>query len=214
MSALRERKKAALRGTIVRCAVELFVERGYDAVSMEDIATTAMCSRSTLNRYFGTKEDVLFDSTTEITEHLREQLRHTDGPDRWALARDAVTAHLAEFFENVESDLRVDIMQLWFSEPALLRRYLSIVYEWETILREFFSAGLPRSPGTRLRVELLATAMSSALRAATTTALDFDGDAAVLTAEAFEYLEHGLPTLPGDVDVSPGAGRADPRFAV
>jgi AcrR family transcriptional regulator len=74
MSALRERKKAALRATIVRSAVELFVERGYDSVGMEEIAYASMCSRSTLNRYFGTKEDVLFVVGAHLHGDLRARL--------------------------------------------------------------------------------------------------------------------------------------------
>jgi AcrR family transcriptional regulator len=108
MSALRERKKAALRATIVREAVELFVQRGYDSVGMEEIAYASMCSRSTLNRYFGTKEDVLFPAVSEVIEGLRSALnnmKRTD--DRWTTAREAVTMQLGQFFENFEPDPRV-----------------------------------------------------------------------------------------------------------
>jgi len=61
-----------LRATIVRSAVELFVERGYAAVGMEDIAYASMCSRSTLNRYFGAKEDVLFPAVPEVIAGFTE----------------------------------------------------------------------------------------------------------------------------------------------
>jgi AcrR family transcriptional regulator len=128
MSALRERKKAALRATIVRSAVELFVQRGYDSVGMEEIAYASMCSRSTLNRYFGTKEDVLFPAVPEVIEGLRsalDKVKRTD--DRWRTARQAVTTQLGQFFENFEPDLRATIMRLWFTEPTLRRRYLEIV---------------------------------------------------------------------------------------
>jgi hypothetical protein len=66
-----EQKKAALRAVIVRTAVHLFLERGYDAVGMEEIAAASMCSRSTLNRYFGTKEDVLLPAVPEVVDGLR-----------------------------------------------------------------------------------------------------------------------------------------------
>ena len=66
MADLRARKKAALRATIVRSAINLFVERGYDAVGVEDIAASSMCSRSTFNRYFGSKDDVLFPGAPEV----------------------------------------------------------------------------------------------------------------------------------------------------
>ena len=197
MSALRERKKAALRATIVRSAVELFVQRGYDSVGMEEIAYASMCSRSTLNRYFGTKEDVLFPAVSEVIEGLRSALdnvKRTD--DRWTTAREAVTMQLGQFFENFEPDLRATIMRLWFTEPAPRRRYLEIAYEWEEILKGYFASGLPDNPATHLNSQVLASAMVSALRAVLHAAIETGDDMATLADAAFGMLEAGLPTAP------------------
>ncbi len=194
MSALRERKKAALRATIVRSAVDLFVQRGYDSVGMEEIASASMCSRSTLNRYFGTKEDVLFPAVPEVVEGLRRALDGVPSTgDRWAIAREAVTAQLGQFFENFEPDLRVTIMRLWFTEPAPRRRYLEIAYEWEEILKGYFAAGLPDNPTTHLRTQLLASAMVSVLRAVLHAAIETGNDIPNLADTAFGMLEAGLP---------------------
>jgi AcrR family transcriptional regulator len=196
-SALRERKKAALRATIVRCAVELFVQRGYDSVGMEEIAYASMCSRSTLNRYFGTKEDVLFPAVPEVITGLRTALDNvapTD--DRWSAARQAVTTQLQRFFDNFDPDLRVTIMRLWFNEPAPRRRYLEIAHEWEDILKQFFAAGLPDDPATHFHTQVLAAAMVSALRAVLHAAIESGDDISTLAEAAFGMLEAGLPTAP------------------
>jgi AcrR family transcriptional regulator len=197
MSALRERKKAALRATIVRSAVELFVQRGYDSVGMEEIAYASMCSRSTLNRYFGTKEDVLFPAVSEVVEGLRRALGGAAKTgDRWAVAREAVTTQLRQFFENFEPDLRVTIMRLWFTEPAPRRRYLETAHEWEEILKDYFAAGLPDNPSTHLRTQVLASAMVSALRAVLHAAIETGDDISKLADTAFGMLEAGLPAAP------------------
>jgi AcrR family transcriptional regulator len=197
MSALRERKKAALRATIVRSAVELFVERGYDSVGMEEIAYASMCSRSTLNRYFGTKEDVLFPAVPEVIEGLRSGLDNTTpSDDRWSAARQAVTTQLGRFFDNFEPDLRVDIMRLWFNEPVPRRRYLEIAHEWEEILKGYFAAGMPDDPATHLYTQVLASAMASALRAVLHAAIETGDDISTLADAAFGMLETGLPTAP------------------
>jgi AcrR family transcriptional regulator len=194
MSALRERKKAALRATIVRSAVELFVQRGYDSVGMEEIAYASMCSRSTLNRYFGTKEDVLFPAVAEVVDGLRRALDSVPSKgDRWTIAREAVTTQLGQFFENFEPDLRVTIMRLWFTEPTPRRRYLEIAYEWEEILKVYFAAGLPDNPKTHLRTQVLASAMVSALRAVLHAAIETGYDIPNLADAAFGMLEAGLP---------------------
>jgi AcrR family transcriptional regulator len=197
MSALRERKKAVLRATIVRSAVALFVERGYDSVGMEEIAYASMCSRSTLNRYFGTKEDVLFPAVPEVVDGLRRALGGVaSSGDRWALAREAVTAQLRQFFENFEPDLRVAIMRLWFTESAPRRRYLEIAHEWEEILKAYFATGLPDNPSTHLRTQVLASAMVSALRAVLHAAIETGDDISKLADAAFGMLEAGLPAAP------------------
>jgi AcrR family transcriptional regulator len=194
MTALRERKKAALRATIVRSAVELFVQRGYDSVGMEEIAHASMCSRSTLNRYFGTKDDVLFPAVPEVVDGLRRALDSVPSTgDRWTIAREAVTTQLGQFFQNFEPDLRATIMRLWFTEPAPRRRYLEIAYEWEEILKDFFAAGLPDNPNAHLRTQVLASAMVSALRAVLHAAIETGDDIPNLANAAFGMLEAGLP---------------------
>ncbi|OMC46771.1 TetR/AcrR family transcriptional regulator [Mycobacterium sp. IS-1264] len=56
---LRDRQRAQIRADIRRAAFRLFVERGYDAVTTEEIATAAGVSPRTFFRHVPTKEDLL-----------------------------------------------------------------------------------------------------------------------------------------------------------
>ncbi|MEV5518481.1 TetR family transcriptional regulator [Streptomyces flaveolus] len=56
---LRARKKERTRDAIGEAAVSLFLERGFDRVSVNDIAAAAQISKPTLFRYFPTKEDLV-----------------------------------------------------------------------------------------------------------------------------------------------------------
>jgi AcrR family transcriptional regulator len=56
---LRERKKARTKATIQQEAVRLFIERGYDATTVEQVAAAAEVAPSTVFRYFPTKEDLV-----------------------------------------------------------------------------------------------------------------------------------------------------------
>ena len=56
---LRDRQRAQIRADIRRAAFRLFVERGYDAVTTEEIAAAAGVSARTFFRYVPTKEELL-----------------------------------------------------------------------------------------------------------------------------------------------------------
>jgi AcrR family transcriptional regulator len=58
---LRERKKQETRTAIADAAMKLFIERGFDAVTVGDVAEAANVSEKTVFNYFPTKEDLFFD---------------------------------------------------------------------------------------------------------------------------------------------------------
>ncbi len=57
----RERKKAATRKAISDAATELFLERGFDEVSIREIAERADVSPTTVFAHFPSKEALVFD---------------------------------------------------------------------------------------------------------------------------------------------------------
>jgi len=77
MGELRESKKRETRQRISSVATELFFARGFDAVTIEEIAAAADVSRMTVFNYFARKEDLLFDREDEVKLLLREALGDT-----------------------------------------------------------------------------------------------------------------------------------------
>lgn len=63
---LRERKRRRTEERILACAYELFAERGFARVSVEDIAARAEVGRTTFFRYFGDKAEVVFGTENAI----------------------------------------------------------------------------------------------------------------------------------------------------
>ncbi|MGW9438469.1 TetR/AcrR family transcriptional regulator [Streptomyces sp. NPDC055607] len=66
----RERKKAATRQKIADAALRLFLERGYDAVGIRDVAAEADVAVTTLFSHFASKEALVFEQDDDFRERL------------------------------------------------------------------------------------------------------------------------------------------------
>jgi AcrR family transcriptional regulator len=75
---LRERKKLQQRHRLADVAAELFATRGYDAVSMGDVARAADVSGQTVYNYFPVKEDLVLDRADEIRERYGRVVRERE----------------------------------------------------------------------------------------------------------------------------------------
>jgi len=66
---LRERKKHTTRETILACARNLFLEKGYGSTSMEMIAESSQVAVGTIYNYFGSKALVMIAINTDDTDN-------------------------------------------------------------------------------------------------------------------------------------------------
>ncbi|WP_102959675.1 TetR/AcrR family transcriptional regulator [Mangrovicella endophytica] len=77
-SDIRSRKRRAMRRAISQVADRLFLERGFDNVTVDEIAAAADVGRMTVFNYFPRKEDMFFDRDEEGREAVREAIRQRD----------------------------------------------------------------------------------------------------------------------------------------
>jgi AcrR family transcriptional regulator len=97
---LRERKKRQTRESIAAAAALLFAERGFDAVTVDEVARAANVSRQTIFNYFGSKEEMFFDRDREAGAALVGAVRER-APGRPVV--EVFRAHTEAFWRRLEA---------------------------------------------------------------------------------------------------------------
>ncbi len=158
---LRERKKRQTRETIVREALVLFQERGFDGVTVADIAAAANIAPRTFFAYFPTKEDVVFADHEESLAGLSERLRQRPAGQTTI---DALRDWLAEMVESHDTTDQVEACRksLMRDTPSLATQRLAKMSEFDLVLREGIARDLDDAVDA-LRPRLVAAAALAAL---------------------------------------------------
>ncbi|MEV5716846.1 TetR family transcriptional regulator [Amycolatopsis mediterranei] len=179
----RERKKAATRRALSEAAMRLFLERGFDEVTVREIAEVADVSTTTLMNYFPTKEALVFDLDGEIERSLVAAVAERP-PD--ISVPEALRRYLRERAERAVSGRHASrFMKLVLTTPALSDYWRKMWLRHEDALtralaREFGQAD------RNLRCQALAHFALEAFTLATQSA-----DAVPMIDVAFDILEHG-----------------------
>ncbi|MFJ9126159.1 TetR family transcriptional regulator [Streptomyces sp. NPDC102340] len=148
---LRERTRRAVQAEIVAAAMRLFLERGFEATSMDQIATEVGMSRRSLFRYFGTKEDIVLGDHAAHGQVLRAALeeRPADEPP-WHALRAALVALLRSLPYDSEDFLKITGML--HASPALRARRGEKQQQWTELLVPDIAARLGDADDPRIRL--------------------------------------------------------------
>ena len=193
---LRERRKQLTALELETAAFRLFGERGFDSVTVDDIAAEADVSRRTFFRYFASKEDVLLADHRVQLGRLREALaaRPADEPVLTAL-KNALLSLASDFEDRKEMViLRGRLMR---DTPSLQARSIQHQQAWEDAMQEMVADRLGVDPVQDLRPGVVSAATLAAMRVAFTIWLSTGAkdDLIALTAEALDLLNGGLQQL-------------------
>ncbi|HTC81558.1 MAG TPA: TetR family transcriptional regulator, partial [Acidimicrobiia bacterium] len=142
---LRERHRKRTAADLEEAALSLFNERGFDAVTIDDIASAADVSRRTFFRYFASKEDVILSDHPRRLDELQAALdrRPAEEPALTAL-RHAIMSLVSTYEEAREHMLRR--FRLMITTPALEARSLCFQHNWETAVTEMLAARMGVDP--------------------------------------------------------------------
>src|SRR3954466_3458456 len=121
---LRERKKREARQRISDVATRLFAQRGFEAVTIAEIAEAAGVAKATVTNYFPRKEDLLLDLKAEAERLLVDAIRAR--PPGQSVV-EAVRALMHRLLAQQHPLSAIEPAMAWFGHliaqsPALLSR--------------------------------------------------------------------------------------------
>ncbi|MER5964800.1 TetR family transcriptional regulator [Streptomyces sp. NPDC002057] len=206
---LRERKKARTRQALSDAAVALFLERGFDGVSVAEVAAAAEVSKPTLFRYFPAKEDLVLH---RFADHEDESARVvTEGRGAGTAPLDALYAHLLDGLARRDPVTGLSdhpsvlaYLRLLYGTPALVGRLHAYRVRAEAALAAALAgdAAGPAAgagPEARLAAGQIVTVLrvlaeeNAARIAGGETADAVEADAVAQAGLAFRLLRDGLP---------------------
>ena len=163
---LRERKKEQTRERLKQVAFDLFSRRGFDEVTADEIADAADVSKSTLFRYFESKEDLLFADAVGHRDALVRALaeRPTEEPVLVSL-RASLCLLAADYQADRQRALTRHMIMA--ESPSLAARSLERQVAWEDGLAAVILPRLAAEPDAGTRAQVLAGASMAVVRIAT-----------------------------------------------
>jgi AcrR family transcriptional regulator len=115
----RERKKAQTRKALADAALELFSARGYDQVSVKEVADAADVSVTTLFKYFPSKEALVFDLDSDVEAALVASVRDRAGRS----IPQALCEHLSKRMAGRPSEPELDTFGRLIAQTPALGEY-------------------------------------------------------------------------------------------
>ncbi|WP_059005633.1 TetR family transcriptional regulator [Streptomyces specialis] len=193
-----------MREAIVEAAFELFLSRGFEQTTIDDIVTLAGVGRRSFFRYFPAKETVVFPDHERCLADMTRLLGID--PDEGAPVDrvcDAARLVLRMYAEN--PDFSVRRYRLTKQVPGLRAHELSVVWRYERMLAEYLRARFANRPDGALRADVVAAAVvaahNNALRSWLRSGATVDATAAMDEALAFVRESFGCAEAPDDVVV-------------
>ena len=166
---LWNRTRNAVYEEISTTAMGLFLERGFDATTIDDIARAAGISRRSFFRYFGTKEDIVLGDLAARGELIRQALEaRPESEPAWTALVNALHSLKDTAYEQ---GTMLKVSKMLYETPSLRARSIEKHLQWQTLLTPEVRRRLGADPADPLDVR------ADALVATVITCLDVAGEA-------------------------------------
>ncbi|HEY9339055.1 MAG TPA: TetR family transcriptional regulator [Kribbella sp.] len=197
---LRERKKQATRRMISDVATGLFVRRGFDAVTVAEIADAAGVSKMTVFNYFPRKEDLFLDRHDDRLRELEAVVRDRPAGEPVAVAMRRYQHELLAARHPLSGAIE-GVRGFWSvleSSPALVSRSIEQEHEIAAMLAGVLAAETGDEFGARLVANLLTATLTTIYHTSVARIIAGDdlaqvqADQVAVIDRAFDVLEQGI----------------------
>ncbi|WP_406431559.1 TetR/AcrR family transcriptional regulator [Streptomyces sp. NBC_00631] len=194
--------KPPMRDALVAAAFRLFLERGYEQTTVDDIVALAGVGRRSFFRYFPSKEDVVFPDHEGCLSDMTDFLAAGD-PECEPVRRvcDAARLVLRMYAEN--PTFSVQRYRLTKQVPGLRAYELSVVWRYERALADYLRGRCAGRPDGTLRADVIAAAVVAAHNNALRSWLRSDG-----RGNPDETVDHALGYVQAAFGTEPAAPAA------
>jgi AcrR family transcriptional regulator len=144
---LRERKKQQTRRTIRDTAMRLFLERGFDRVSVAEVARAADVSEQTVFNYFPTKEDLVYERMDAFEQELLTAVRERPAGESVLRAFVRFILDRSDTAATGEGRRRVAALaRLVIASPSLMARERQVVARYTDALTALLAEETDAAP--------------------------------------------------------------------
>jgi AcrR family transcriptional regulator len=188
---LRERKKLKTKAAIRKEAMRLFLDKGFDATTIEEIAAAVEISPSTFFNYFPTKEDVVFEDELDplILAAFDAQ---PEGTNPIRAIRNAMLTVFRALTPEQDRVMR-ERMALMTSTPSLRSAMLSQFADMVNQIAALVASRAGGSPSDFAIRNFAGALLGVMMSALLTAAQDPKADLIEVADQALQHLEAGLP---------------------
>lgn len=201
MTGLRERKKRETRLALSRATIALLVERGWDEVTVEDIAAAANVSERTFRNYFTSKAEAVAASHLERALVVADELRARPGTEPlWPAVVNAAKKSVAAAPSSVRDEAYMERVKLVLTHPSLHAELLRA----DDIAKDELAAAIAERLGLDAERDLFPQLAASVTAAGIATAMrhwmlnDPTGSVLAVLDEVFHDIGRGLPVPEGE----------------
>ncbi len=186
------RRPSTTQGHITAVALDLFASRGFDEVSVDDVARAAGIARRTLFRYYPSKNAIPWG---DFDAHLNLMRALLDKADPGAGIGEALRTALLAFNEFDDKERHRQRMRLILGTDALQAHSMTMYAGWRGVVAEFVARRRGEEPDGLVPQTVAWSLLGVALTAYEQWLADESTSLPDLLGESFDVVGRGLTNL-------------------